>query len=249
VATDSSRSALNNWWRGPDGDSRCLDVPLWWFKHHRLDLHPRHSIEHGPLDEQIERTNGDARRWYAIGRFLQLRGVRRMVCGRKDGSWKKWTGPSIDSSSFCPIATVTNKVLLAECQSAGYVYPPASAVPRDWNNGASWLFISYDAGATFKPLRQLSRTYQGSYSTVSGLPATPVPGTILLQQETKSGNRLVRSSNWGRSWQVVLHRPTSQVVFTGRSIGFAIAQERQYHLGSSLLRTNDAGVHWSEVSF
>jgi hypothetical protein len=167
----------------------------------------------------------------------------------KDGSWKKWTGPSIDSSSFCPIATVTNKVLLAECQSAGYVYPPASAVPRDWNNGASWLFISYDAGATFKPLRQLSRTYQGSYSTVSGLPATPVPGTILLQQETKSGNRLVRSSNWGRSWQVVLHRPTSQVVFTGRSIGFAIAQERQYHLGSSLLRTNDAGVHWSEVSF
>ena len=33
--------------------------------------------------EQIERTNGDARRWYAIGRFLQLRGVRRMVCGRE----------------------------------------------------------------------------------------------------------------------------------------------------------------------
>jgi hypothetical protein len=167
----------------------------------------------------------------------------------KDGSWSAWKATSFYfGGSFNPIAGVTNNVLLAVGQSAGYVYPPASSVPRGWNNGASWLFISYNAGANFKPLRQLSRTYQGSYSTVPGLPATPVPGTILLQRATKSSYQLVRSTNWGRNWQIVLDRPVSQVVFTSRSSGFAIEQRRTNQMGSSLFETSDAGGHWKVVS-
>jgi hypothetical protein len=167
----------------------------------------------------------------------------------KDGSWSAWTRPAIETfgASFSPIAAVTNNVLFAVCQSAGFVYPPASSVPRDWNNGASWLFISYDTGTTFKPLQQLSSSYHGSYSTVPGLPATPVPGTILLQRATKSSFQLVRSTNWGQSWHVVLNQTVAQVVFTSRSTGFAISQGRSNQSGSSLLKTSDAGGHWSDV--
>jgi hypothetical protein len=168
----------------------------------------------------------------------------------EDGSWIAWNGPSLDKSdaSFSPITAVTNKVLLVVGQSAGFVTPPVSTVPRDWNDGASWLFISYDAGATFRPFRQLSRSNQESYSTVPGLPAAPVPGTILLQQSTRSGYQLVRSTDWGRSWQIVLKRTPSQIVFTNRTEGFTIVLRHSYQLGSSLFRTFDAGGHWSEVS-
>jgi hypothetical protein len=185
--------------------------------------------------------------WFVAGNDRGFTASARLT---KDGSWSAWTRPSIETfgASFSPIAAVTNKVLLVECQSAGFVYPPASSVPRDWNNGASWLFISYDAGATFKSLRQLSSSYRGSYSTVPGLPSTPAPGTILLQQATKSGVQLVRSTNWGRSWHIVLDHPVIQVVFTSRSTGFAIEQRRANQTGSSLLHTSDAGGHWSDVS-
>ena len=183
--------------------------------------------------------------WFVAGND---RGYTASARLSPNGSWTAWNGPSIEGSSFCPMATVTNKVLLVECQSAGFIYPPAASVPREWNNGASWLFISYDAGATFKPLRQLSRSYHGSYSTVPGLPATPVPGTVLLQRATTLGSQMVRSTNWGRTWHTVVRRSVSQVVFTGRSAGFAIVQQRVNQISSSLIQTNDAGAHWSDVS-
>jgi len=185
--------------------------------------------------------------WFVAGNDRSFTASARLS---KDGSWSAWTGPSfkIFDASFTRIATVSNRVLLAECQSAGFGYPPASTVPRQWNNGASWLFISYDAGATFKPLRQLSSSYQGSYSTVPGLPATPVPGTILLQRTKKSGTQLVRSTNWGQSWKVVLNRAVTQIVFTSRTAGFAIMQDQSNQTGTSLLRTSDAGNHWRAIS-
>jgi hypothetical protein len=121
-------------------------------------------------------------------------------------------------------------------------------VPPDWNNDASWLFISYDAGATFKPFRQLSNSYHGTYSTLPGVPAVPVPGTILLQRTSNSGYHLVRSTNWGHTWRVVLAHSVSQVVFTSGTTGFAIVQERSSQTTFSLLRTIDAGSHWIKVS-
>ena len=168
----------------------------------------------------------------------------------KDGSWNAWNSSSIEDfgESFGPIAAVTGKVLLAECQSAEIVIPPESSVPPDWNRGASWLFVSYDAGTTFKPFRELSSSYQRGISAVPGLPATPVPGTILLQEATNSGVRVIRSTNWRRSWRIVLRRSVSQVVFTSRSDGFAIVQQQSSQTASSLFATNDSGGHWSHVS-
>jgi hypothetical protein len=186
--------------------------------------------------------------WFVAGND---RGITASARLSRNGSWNKWKGPSFKDlgASFCPIAAVTRKLLLAACESPDIVLLPTSSVPTDWNNGASWLFISYNAGATFQPFRQLSRTFEGNYFAVPGLPATPVPGTILLEKGLYSGDRLVRSTNWGRQWHTVLNHPVVQVAFASRSTGFAIAQQRTNQADTSLFATNDAGAHWHRASF
>ncbi len=188
-------------------------------------------------------TNG----WFVAGNDRGFTTSARLM---GDGSWVSWKGPSIErlGASFTPINAVTKRVLLVAAQSAGFVYPPASTVPRGWNQGSSWLFISYDAGATFKPLRELSSSYRGSYATVPGSPAVPVPGTILLERAISSGYELVRSANWGRTWSVARHGALAQIIFTGRVTGFAVTQFSTSAAGSALLRTDDAGIHWSHVN-
>jgi hypothetical protein len=185
--------------------------------------------------------------WFVAGNDRGFTSSERLL---PNGSWSAWKGPSVEDfgSSFSPITVVTSKVLLVVCESAGFVIPPASTVPPDWNNDATWLFISYDAGATFKASRELSNSYQRGYFAEPGLPAVPVPGTILLQQATNSRGQMIRSTNWGRTWAVVLNRSVSQVVFTSRSTGYAIVQRQTNGNRSSLFRTSDAGGHWREIS-
>jgi len=186
--------------------------------------------------------------WFVAGNDRSFTASARLL---SNGSWGAWNGPSFKDfgSSYTPIDAVTDRVLLAEGQSAQFVYPPGSSVPSGWNNGASWLFISYDAGTTFKPIRKLSSSNQGSYfSTVPGLPAVPVPGTILLEQVTNASNRLMRSTNWGRTWKVVFDDPVSQVLFTSDTTGFAIASANPSQTTNSVYQTIDAGSHWNKIS-
>ena len=166
-----------------------------------------------------------------------------------DGTWREWRAPSTDliGASYTPICAVTDRILLAVDAASGFVTPPASSVPPGWNGGASWLFISYDSGATFKPLRELSSSYRVVYPHVSGLPAAPVPGTILLEQVSSTGTRLVRSTDWGRSWRVVVNETVTHVAFTSRSNGFAISQSAN-RVRTTLLHTNTAGSRWVAVA-
>jgi hypothetical protein len=183
--------------------------------------------------------------WFVAGNDRGLTASARLL---PNGSWGAWNGPSIGkgSASFSPIDAATSRVLLVNGESAGFGYPPTDSVPPGWNKGASWLFISYNAGATFKPLRRLSNTYQGGYSTLPGSSAAPVPGTIFLT--SNSDSHLVRTTNWGRSWHVVLNRPVSQIHFTSRTTGFALVQTGSRQSAFSLFRTVDAGSHWKPVS-
>lgn len=186
--------------------------------------------------------------WFVAGNDRGFTASARLS---KDGSWRPWGGPTVDNAAFTPIAVVSSHVLLIEGQSAGFVIPPASTVPRGWNNEATWLFISHNGGATFKPYRQLSSSYHGGYSTVPvpGLPATPIPGSILLQRTVGNGYELLLSSNWGRTWQVVLEHSVSQVVFNNRSVGFAIVERQSNPITTTILRTDDSGKLWSGVHF
>jgi hypothetical protein len=183
--------------------------------------------------------------WFVAGNDRGLTGSARLL---SNGSWGAWNGPSIGrgTSSFSPIDAATSRVLLFNGQSTGFGFPPASSVPPGWNNGAAWLFVSYNAGATFKPLRRLSNTYQGGYSTQPGSSATPAPGTIVLT--ANSDSHLVRSTDWGRTWRVVLDETVSRFVFTNRLDGFALVRKSSSALASSLFRTVDGGIHWEEVT-
>jgi hypothetical protein len=213
----------------------------------RNDSNQRMYMPAGGTQLEGEFTFVGSTGWFVAGNDRGFTGSARLS---NDGSWTKWNGPSYEDfgASFSPVAVVTGKILLAEGAGAGFVTPPASSVPPNWNNGASWLFISYDAGATFKPFRELSSSYQRGVVAAPGLPATPVPGTILLQQATNSGGQMVRSTNWGRTWEVVLNRGVSQVVFISRSTGFALVQRAAVLPHSSLIRSSDAGGHWQDVS-
>jgi hypothetical protein len=181
--------------------------------------------------------------WFVAGNDRGFTSSARLL---PNGSWGAWNGLSIGrgSSSFTPIDAATSRVLLVNGESAGFGYPPATSVPPGWNSGASWLFISYNAGASFKPLRRLSNIC--SCSTMPGSSAAPIPGTIFLTSNT--GEHLVRSTNWGRTWRVVLDRPVSQILFTNRSVGFALVQESSNQMSFSLFQTLDAGDHWNKVN-
>lgn len=185
--------------------------------------------------------------WFVAGNDRGFTASARLS---SNGNWRAWSGPSFEKigASFTPIVAVTSRVLVGEGASAGFVYPPTSTVPAGWNKGASWLFVSYDAGAIFKPLTQLSSSYRGGYSTVPGLPASPEPGMIFLQRATNSSYQLVESLNWGRTWRVVLDYFILQVAFPSRSTGFAIVQERTGPATFSLFRSTDAGSKWNRVS-
>jgi hypothetical protein len=183
--------------------------------------------------------------WFVAGNDRGFTGSARLL-GK--GSWGAWSGPSIGggSSSFTPILAVTSRVLVVNGEDAGFVTPPATSVPPGWNSGAPWLFISKNSGATFEPLRKLSNTYEGNYSTMPGLSAAPVPGTILLS--SNSDDHLVKSTNWGRTWRTVLDHPVSQIIFTGRTDGFALVEEGSSQMAHSVVRTVDEGNHWEKVS-
>jgi hypothetical protein len=194
-------------------------------------------------------TFAGSKGWFVSG---NNRGFNPSLQLSSDGSWRTWKTPlpAELGASYAPVVAVTDKILVTVCTYAGFAGLPASAVPAGWNKLASWLFISYDAGATFKPVRRLTSSVQDGYYAVPGLPATPALGIIILGQYTNYGNRLVRSSNWGRSWRIVINHAVLQVEFVNRSLGFAIADEntsQTSQLNSSLLRTNDGGSHWTVV--
>jgi hypothetical protein len=194
-------------------------------------------------------TFAGSKGWFVSGND---RGFNPSLQLSSDGSWRAWSSPlpaKLDAS-FAPVVAVTSKILVTVCTYAGFVTFPPSAVPAGWNKLASWLFISYDAGATFKPIRRLTSSVQDGYYAVAGLPATPALGTILVEQYTNYGNRLVRSSNWGRSWRIVINHNVFQVEFVNRLSAFAIANQsagQTSQLNTALLHTNDAGSNWSVV--
>jgi hypothetical protein len=166
-------------------------------------------------------------------------------------TWQAWNGPSFQKlgASFTPIVAVTSRVLIAVDQNAGFVYLPTLAVPPHWNRGASWLFVSYNSGATFKPFRQLSVVDQSDFFAVTGSPVVSAPGRILLDESTNSGERqLVLSTDWGKSWRVVLNHSVSQVVFASRNIAFAVVEKANSPSTDSLYRSTTAGTNWSRVS-
>ena len=206
----------------------------------------RLGVPAGGTQLEADFTFAGARGWFVAGNDRGFTASARLL---PNGSWAPWTGPSFArfGAGYTPLSVVSPRVLLSEAQSSGFTSPPPATVPPGWTHGAAWLFISYDAGATFEALERVSSSYQGA-TTLAGLPASPVPGTIILERASPSGYRLLRSTDWGHTWQVVLSHYVDQVTFASHATGFALVQVTS-SATYVLYRTLDAGAHWSPVSF
>lgn len=181
------------------------------------------------------------------------RGVISQLRLTPAGTWSKWTVRSTAlDGSFAPVTASSALDLLVVTRSAGFVTPPAATVPAGWNSGATWLFRSTDAGTSFRAVRQLSRNFNVTFPVVQGLPAVPTAGRIIAERDSDgTGNlsqQLVLSTDSGRTWRVVYRQGALQVQFVNSDTGFAIASKSPDPLNSSLIRTTDAGAHWSVAS-
>ncbi len=167
------------------------------------------------------------------------------------GIWVPWPVASLAmrSAGLRPVVATSPDALVVVASSAGFGYPPASAVPRGWNSGSTWLFASRDGGRTFVAQRELSASYHLVFPAVPGLPATPAAGVLLVERQTSGGvSQLVRSTDGGATWHVVVRHYIRQVELGTRGPGFAIALiGPATSVDSVLLRTVDAGAHWTPV--
>ncbi len=187
-----------------------------------------------------------AQGWFVSGndRYLALERLAR------DGTWIRATTTSAapGNASAAPLVPVAPGLLAIVAHTAGFVTPPTNSVPRDWNDGATWLFTSRDGGRTFQPVRELSASYQVTFPAIAGLPAIPRPGTILLVRDVGGASQLVRTTDWGARWRVVLHRAVSQVAFVSARVGYALTSPTASPLRATLLRTVDGGARWTSVA-
>lgn len=168
------------------------------------------------------------------------------------GFWVPWPVASLAlrSASLRPVAAVSPDSLVVVAASAGFDYPPTSAVPPGWNDGSTWLFTSPDGGRTFVARHELSASYRQVFPVVPGLPATPAAGVLLVERETAGGaSQVVRSTNGGATWRIVVRHELRQVELGPRGPGFAIALiGPPTSVAAVLLRTVDAGAHWTPVA-
>jgi len=181
------------------------------------------------------------------------RGVISTLQLTPTGKWKEWTSRSMAfAGGFAPVVASTPNDVLVVTRSAGFATPPANAVPAGWNNGATWLFSSKDAGKTFHAVRQLSKSDNVTFPVVQGLPASPTLGRIIAERDIDgagtSSQRLVLSTDSGRTWRVVFRGGVLQVDFVKSVTGFAIAYKSSDPMSSTLIRTTSAGAHWSTVA-
>jgi hypothetical protein len=169
------------------------------------------------------------------------------------GIWTNWSvRSSAFNGSYAPVVAQSSHNLLVVATSALFVTPPAKSVPAGWNEGATWLFSSNDSGKSFKPVRQFSSSSKLGFPVVQGLPVVTHSGAILLErlnQGTSNARpQLVRTTDFGRSWRVVIGQGVIQVVFVSSTSGYAVIVAGSNPQDTSLVRTVNSGTVWTAAA-
>jgi photosystem II stability/assembly factor-like uncharacterized protein len=163
--------------------------------------------------------------------------VDRTVVGGailRGGQWAPWTPPCSDTYGSASLAASDTSHVVAVCDEGIWGGGPPMGVH---------LYTSDNAGATFR--RTAEPIPSGGVEV-----ATPVAGTVFVEQMDGSSPALAMSTDGGRHWQPVYHAPDNSALtelgFTSSRQGVAI-QTELHDVAGSLLQTTDSGHTWRTV--
>jgi hypothetical protein len=155
------------------------------------------------------------------------------------GRWVGWTPPCATlGGSYAPPVPSSPKDMVAACTMGGFASPLPRHHPKRAAIESTWLYISTDAGKTFRAGPELAPRY--AYVDVL---ASPSPRAILIGKERKGKPAVELSTNSGRTWTVVYRGTFDYVAFATASDGAALVQGPD---GSAeLVVSHDGGRHWA----
>ncbi len=194
-------------------------------------------------------TFAGAHGWFVGGNDRGILSLEKLT---PSGTWAKWSVRSLAlGESFTPITAASSTRLVVVTSAGGWIMPAPKPAPPGWAHGATWLFVSRDAGTTFKAVHELADSSKVMFPFVDGLPAVSSSGTILVEREQGTSTttfQLVASTDAGRSWRVVLGQRVLQVALSSSDVSYAIAVPNSDPRLSTLFKTVNGGRQWSKVT-
>ena len=189
------------------------------------------------------------RGWFVGGNDRGIISLERLT---PTGTWTKWQVRTLAlGEGFAPVTAESSNDLIVVTSESGWIIPAPKIAPSGWDHGATWLFVSTNAGKTFRAIHEVANSSRVIFPFENGLPAVTKPGTILLEREQGTNAttfQLVASTNSGRSWHVVIGQRVLQVAVAATSVGYAIVTNNSDPRLSGLHKTTDGGLQWSNVA-
>ncbi|MGC8511035.1 MAG: hypothetical protein ACP5PB_09225 [Acidimicrobiales bacterium] len=192
--------------------------------------------------------------WLMVGNDRGVTGGARLT---GTGRWVAWRGPcaTVGGDFDVPVAYSATS-LLDVCTIGGFGGDVTPGTPRRLTMATSWIFTSNDGGLTFTPARQIGVGIATMWITqVPGLPASPVPGVILVAKPINQGSssieHLFATRNGGKTWASVYSPPSASsailvVTFASSRLGAAIVQIAPSR--SFLIISSDGGRTWHRAN-
>lgn len=190
--------------------------------------------------------------WLMLGND---RGTTAAVRLLSSGRWVKWHAPCENvGGSFAALVAFNSTTLADVCTIGGFGGDVAPGTPHYLKQQSNWVFVSHDAGLTFKPTSQVIADGSSEFlDSIPSLPASPAPGRLLIAKSVSHGlntsDHLYLTRNGGKTWRSVYASPVTSfspviqsVKFASSSLGYAIVQRTT--TTSELIISWDGGWAW-----
>jgi hypothetical protein len=190
--------------------------------------------------------------WLMLGND---RGTTASARLESSGRWVHWNAPCANVGDSFSVPVLFNSTTLADvCTIGGFGGNVVPGTPHYLKQQSNWVFVSHDAGLTFKPTSQVTIGGSSEFlDWVTTLPASPAPGRILVAKSVphgmKTSDHLYLSRDGGETWRSVYASPLTSffpviqfVTFASSTLGYAIVQRTT--TTSELIITWDGGLAW-----
>jgi hypothetical protein len=190
--------------------------------------------------------------WLMLGNDRGATATARLT---SSGRWVKWNSPcaNVGNSFWLPVASSAT-TLVDVCTIGGFGGIVARGTPPYLKPQTNWVYVSHDAGLTFKPTSQVVADGTSLYlDQFTNLPASPAPGWILVAKSVNHGlktiDHLYLTKNGGQTWDSVYATPPTPffpviqfVAFASSRLGYAIVQRTA--TTSELIISTNGGQTW-----